>query len=76
MLGKGGLEPTPLCILRKYPTTELHPQPKYISSEALSQDSAMVHGLGQDGVPDLQGHNSDTYYEKGVEQRPCLKPVC
>ena len=62
-----GVEPTPLCVLRKYPTTELYPQPKYISSEALSQDSGVVHGLGQGGAPDLQSQNSDTYYGIGVE---------
>lgn len=56
-----------LCMLRKYPTTELYPQPKYISSETLSQDSGVVHGLGQGGAPDLQSHNSDTYYGIGVE---------
>lgn len=68
--------PTPLCMLRKYPATELYPQPKYISSEALSQDSGVVHGLRHDGVPDLQGHSSDTYYGIGVEQRLCHRPVC
>lgn len=54
----------------------LYPQPKDISSEALRQDSDVIHGLGQDGIPDLQGHNSDTYYGIGVEQRFCLRSVC
>lgn len=54
----------------------LYPQPKEISAEALSQDSGVVHGLGQDGILDLQGHNSDTYHGIGVEQRFCLRSVC